>query len=260
MPSGRTSTPVKWLFSVVANPIWPTLPTTMKTVPALPIRGLSSSQTASPVMSCHLQMPLHAVAHMSPVTALIRAEARLVQFAAPVVTPFPQALPPNVSPGVQPFASGVERDLPVIPPGAQLRVLSGLLGRLAPDLDSAHDGHAVNDDLRAAWLALAARDVLEGAHDADASDLNRDVLWHGYLDAAHDGDRVDRHDGLGEPGLAQIDLTAAKDRHRGEFLGHHPVALAGETPENRERAVRRRLAADPGQVARLNRRGSRSAG
>src|SRR5215471_17247738 len=54
-PSGRTSTPVSFLASLVAKPMWPILLTIIEIVPDLPIRGLIRSHSVSPVMSRHLQ-------------------------------------------------------------------------------------------------------------------------------------------------------------------------------------------------------------
>src|ERR1700733_2076044 len=50
-PSGRTSTPVTFLFSAVGKAIGPTLLTSREICPDLPMRGLSRSRTISPVMN-----------------------------------------------------------------------------------------------------------------------------------------------------------------------------------------------------------------
>ena len=53
-PSGRSSTPISFLFSPLEKPIWPTLLTSMETDPGLPMRGRSRSQIVSPVTRHHL--------------------------------------------------------------------------------------------------------------------------------------------------------------------------------------------------------------
>jgi hypothetical protein len=50
-PSGRTSTPVSFLFSAVGKAMGPTLVTSREICPDLPMRGLSRSRTISPVMN-----------------------------------------------------------------------------------------------------------------------------------------------------------------------------------------------------------------
>jgi hypothetical protein len=55
-PSGRTSTPVSFLFSAVANRTWPILVTTMEMDPGLPMRGMSRSRIVSPVIDHRLQL------------------------------------------------------------------------------------------------------------------------------------------------------------------------------------------------------------
>src|SRR5215831_7262526 len=59
-PSGRTSTPVSFAFSVAWIPTWPVLLTIMEIDPDLPMRGLSRSRIVSPVISRHLQISLPA--------------------------------------------------------------------------------------------------------------------------------------------------------------------------------------------------------
>src|SRR5437764_7626159 len=53
-PSGRISTPARFLFPVVTNPMCPVLFTTMEIDPDLPIRGVSRSRIVSPVIGHHL--------------------------------------------------------------------------------------------------------------------------------------------------------------------------------------------------------------
>ncbi len=59
-PSGRTSTPVSFLFWAARKPTWPILLTSMEIDPGFPMRGLSRSQIVSPVMNRHLQVSLRA--------------------------------------------------------------------------------------------------------------------------------------------------------------------------------------------------------
>src|SRR5712691_4142018 len=61
--------------------------------------------------------------------------------------------------------------------------LARLLGRLALDGDAATEGEAVDDDVRAARPALAGRArVVEGAHQAEAVDLDMGIFRDGDLD------------------------------------------------------------------------------
>src|SRR5262245_1314006 len=71
-PSGRTSTPVSFLFSVAMNPTGPILPATMEIDPDLPMRGLSRSRIVSPVIGHHLRRSLRAGCPRGQVVMCIR--------------------------------------------------------------------------------------------------------------------------------------------------------------------------------------------
>jgi UDP:flavonoid glycosyltransferase YjiC (YdhE family) len=151
-------------------------------------------------------------------------------------------------------ASGVDLGPSVRVPGPPflqsllLRLSHRLSGRLALDVDPAHDRDPVDRDHRASGRAGARVRVVEGAHDADAGHPHSGVLGHDDLAAAHDRDDVDSHLALGELGFAQVDLAAAHEAERVEVLGYHPVALAAEPAEDGDRGVRGGLAAEAGRV------------
>src|SRR5205085_3119438 len=101
-------------------------------------------------------------------------------------------------------------------------------GGFAGDDHAGPEGEAVDLDRRRGRRGgRGARLVFEreGAHEADAGDVDVDVVGDDDLDAAHDRHRGDDRLPFGETRVAQVDLHPAPEHEAVVLRGKDPAAL-----------------------------------
>src|SRR5438270_6159182 len=97
---------------------------------------------------------------------------------------------------------------------------------LAPQGDAAHQCEGPHPDERRPRQAGHIGDLhVLAAHEGMAGHLDLDALRNDDLDAAHDGDRGDRHLRALDLAVAEIEFAAAHDGDRVHLLPEAPPAL-----------------------------------